>query len=122
MAVVGDADRLHQVLMILLLNARDHTPEGTRITLVLGVEEMGSRHFAVLSVRDDGPGIAPEFLPHIFDRFARGDESRSRAAGSTGLGTANAQAITHAHGGEIEVASESGNTVVTVRLPLAEQE
>jgi two-component system OmpR family sensor kinase len=72
----------------------------------------------VLEVRDDGPGIAPTLLPEIFERFSRGEGSRSRAAGSTGLGLAIVAAVITAHGGRIDVHSRAGETVFTVRLPM----
>jgi two-component system, OmpR family, sensor kinase len=113
--VPGDPARLHQVLANLLTNVRSHTPDGTTATTRLRAEG-GS---AVLQVVDDGPGIPPALLPHVFERFARGDASRSRNAGSTGLGLAIVHAVIGAHGGHVEVASEPGRTVFTVRLPHA---
>ncbi len=112
--VPGDAARLHQVLTNLLTNARVHTGAGTVVTVRLGVD--GAE--AVLSVTDDGPGIPVEFQPEIFERFARGDTSRSRKGGSTGLGLAIASAVVRAHRGTIGVASAPGHTEFTVRLPL----
>lgn len=109
----GDAARLHQVLTNLLANARVHTGAGTVVTL--SVEVDGDD--AVLRVADDGPGIPAEFLPEIFQRFARGDTSRSRKGGSTGLGLAIATAVVRAHRGSIAVTSEPGRTEFTVRLP-----
>ncbi|WP_431357760.1 sensor histidine kinase [Streptomyces lydicus] len=73
----------------------------------------------VLEVQDDGPGIPAALLPHVFERFARGDASRSRAAGSTGLGLAIVQAVVAAHGGTVGVSSVPGRTVFTVTLPTA---
>ena len=67
---------------------------------------------------DDGPGIDPELLPTLFERFVRGDGSRSRAAGSTGLGLAIVKAIVEGHGGAITVSSVPGDTRFTVTLPL----
>ncbi|MFC9427238.1 sensor histidine kinase [Streptomyces sp. NPDC056987] len=113
--VHGDASRLHQVLVNLLANARTHTPPGT--TVVARVRRDGGS--VVLDVRDDGPGIPPALLPHVFERFARGDASRSRAAGSTGLGLAIVQAVVTAHGGTVAVESVPGRTVFSVRLPYA---
>ncbi|GIF67555.1 sensor histidine kinase [Asanoa ishikariensis] len=115
--VAGDGPRLHQVLANLLANARTHTPPGT--TVVTGLEARNDT--AVLTVTDDGPGIPAELQGEIFDRFARGDSSRSRAAGSTGLGLAIVAAVVGAHRGEVTVASEPGRTAFTVRLPLFDQ-
>jgi two-component system, OmpR family, sensor kinase len=113
--VSGDAPRLHQVVANLLANARTHTPAGTNVTVRLTAD--GDR--AVLTVLDDGPGIPAALLPDVFERFARGDGSRSRAAGSTGLGLAIVSAVVEAHGGSVEVRSSPGATAFTVRLPLA---
>ncbi|MCO7220950.1 cell wall metabolism sensor histidine kinase WalK [Klenkia sp. PcliD-1-E] len=113
--VPGDAARLHQVLANLLANARTHTPAGTTATARLRTED----GWAVLQVVDDGPGIAPRLLAHVFERFARGDSSRSRQAGSTGLGLAIVDAVVTAHGGTVAVASEPGRTAFTIRLPRA---
>jgi two-component system OmpR family sensor kinase len=111
--VTGDAVRLHQVVANLLTNVRTHTPEGTTATLQLRVE--GGT--AVLQVIDDGPGIPAALQPHVFERFARGDASRSRAAGSTGLGLAIVSAVVAAHDGSVAVTSRPGCTEFTVRLP-----
>ena len=110
--VTGDPARLHQVLANLLANARTHTP--ARTTVTVGVATEG--RYAVLRVADTGPGIPDDLVPHLFERFARGDTSRSRTAGSTGLGLAIVQAVMTAHGGSVEVDSEPGRTVFTVRL------
>jgi two-component system OmpR family sensor kinase len=115
--VSGDEARLHQVVANLLANARTHTPSGTRVTV--GVRPAGADGRAVLTVSDTGPGIAPDLLPDVFQRFARGDESRSRHAGSTGLGLAIVSAVVAAHGGSVEVASEPGSTTFRVHLPVA---
>jgi two-component system OmpR family sensor kinase len=112
--VVGDAARLHQVLANLVTNARTHTPGGTTVTTALA---RGPGKAVTLTVTDNGPGIPPEVLPNIFERFARGDTSRSRAAGSTGLGLAIVAAVVAAHHGTVDVASQPGATVFTVTLP-----
>ncbi|MGW4524554.1 sensor histidine kinase [Amycolatopsis sp. NPDC004378] len=114
--VLGDVQRLHQVLANLLANARTHTPPGTAVVTSLARSADGS---AVLTVTDNGPGIAPDLLPDVFERFARGDSSRSRTAGSTGLGLAIACAVVVAHHGTIEVHSRPGRTEFAVRLPVA---
>ncbi|MQY20281.1 sensor histidine kinase [Nocardia macrotermitis] len=112
--VLGDVARLHQVLANLLTNARVHTPPGTSVLATLQVDTDS----AVWTVRDDGPGIPATLQPEVFQRFARGDSSRSRHAGSTGLGLAIVAAVVKAHGGEITVDSEPGRTEFKVRLPL----
>ena len=111
-SVVGDEARLQQVLVNLLANARTHTPAGTSVMTSLS-EESGS---AVLTVSDDGPGIPADLLPEVFERFARGDSSRSRRGpaagqnGGTGLGLAIVSAVVKAHDGRIDVRSEPGRT------------
>jgi two-component system OmpR family sensor kinase len=112
--ITGDEHRLRQVLVNLLANAGKHTPAGTTVTASLARED----GCAVLAVADDGPGIPPALLPTVFERFARGDGSRSRKAGSTGLGLAIVAAVVASHGGQVWVTSEPGDTVFTVRLPL----
>ncbi|MGB1226214.1 MAG: sensor histidine kinase, partial [Mycobacterium sp.] len=112
--VAGDEARLHQVLGNLLANARNHTPPGTSITTSLNVGEDAD---VVLAVVDNGPGIPARLVPEIFERFARGDSSRSRLGGSTGLGLAIVHAVVRAHDGEIEVHSVPGRTEFVVRLP-----
>ncbi|PZE74250.1 cell wall metabolism sensor histidine kinase WalK [Curtobacterium sp. MCBD17_019] len=111
--VLGDAARLHQVVVNLVTNARTHTPDGTRITVGIATGPEG----VDLTVRDTGQGIDPAFLPKMFERFARADSSRSRTAGSTGLGLAIVDAVVQAHGGVVSVRSVPGDTVFTVRLP-----
>ncbi|HEU0190436.1 MAG TPA: HAMP domain-containing sensor histidine kinase [Mycobacterium sp.] len=111
--VIGDAARLHQVLTNLLANARVHTGAGTVVTTRLRAD--GTQ--AVLSVIDDGPGIPEQLQPEIFQRFARGDASRSRKGGGTGLGLAIVSAVVKAHQGTIGVHSAPGQTEFTVRLP-----
>jgi two-component system OmpR family sensor kinase len=110
--VSGDAGQLHQVVMNLLTNARTHTPPGTTVTTSLSIQDRE----VVVTVADDGPGIPSELQPEVFERFARGDSSRSRAAGSTGLGLAIVAAVVGAHGGTIQLSSQPGNTVFTIRL------
>ncbi|MFF8697136.1 sensor histidine kinase [Streptomyces sp. NPDC015144] len=117
--VQGDPTRLHQVLVNLLANARTHTPPGTTVTT--RVRPDAGRARVVLEVEDDGPGIPSGLLPHVFERFARGDASRSRGAGSTGLGLAIVQAVVAAHGGRVAVESVPGRTVFAVHLPATEQ-
>ena len=110
---IGDQSRLHQVLVNLLANARTHTPPGTTVLCGLRSDNDGS----VITVTDNGPGIPTHLQPEIFNRFVRGDSSRSRAAGSTGLGLAIVAAVTAAHGGSVSVDSQPGMTRFTVHLP-----
>jgi two-component system OmpR family sensor kinase len=111
-----DDSRLHQVVMNLLANARTHTPPGTVVTTAL----RRTADEAIIEVRDTGPGIDDELAPKVFERFVRGDSSRSRASGSTGLGLAIVAAVVEAHGGRAEVESKPGMTVFRVILPLGE--
>ena len=111
--VRGDASRLAQVLANLLANARTHTPPGTAVAIVVATEPGAAR----VRVVDQGPGIAPDLLPHIFERFARGSTSRSRQNGSTGLGLAIVHAVVAAHHGTVTVTSSPGRTEFAVCLP-----
>ena len=111
--VSADAARLQQVLVNLLGNARTHTPPGTTVTA--RVQRRGT--WLCVDVEDNGQGIPAELLPHVFERFARGDSARSRATGSTGLGLAIVQAVATAHSGAVTVDSVPGRTVFTVHLP-----
>jgi signal transduction histidine kinase len=112
-----DPDRINQVLSNLASNALRHTPKGGRIDL--SAEASGTA--ILLKVGDNGRGIAVEDLPHIFDRFYRGDKSRQQnESGESGLGLAIAKSIVEAHGGRISVASQPGNgATFTVSLPQA---
>jgi two-component system OmpR family sensor kinase len=112
--VTGDAARLQQVLTNLLANARVHTAPGTVVTTRLSSEPTQT----VMQVIDNGPGIPAGLQSEVFERFARGDSSRSRKGGSTGLGLAIVSAVVKAHNGSITVDSAPGHTEFTVRLPL----
>jgi two-component system OmpR family sensor kinase len=118
--VHGDAQRLHQVLTNLLANARTHTPPGTTVTARVARDGSGDAPGILLQVQDDGPGIPAGLQRQVFERFARGDASRTRAAAasgnSTGLGLAIVRSVVLAHGGEVSVDSVPGRTVFTVRL------
>ncbi|MEU1301788.1 sensor histidine kinase [Streptomyces shenzhenensis] len=111
--VSADAARLQQVLVNLLGNARNHTPPGTTVTA--RVRRRGP--WLCIDVEDNGQGIPAPLLPHVFERFARGDSARSRSTGSTGLGLAIVQAVATAHGGAVTVDSVPGRTVFSVHLP-----
>lgn len=113
--LAADANRLHQIVANLLTNARTHTPAGTTIhTAVTSTEQS-----VEISVTDNGPGIAPEILPQVFERFTRAEASRVRTAGSsTGLGLAIVKAVVKAHDGQVWVDSEQGvRTAFHVLLP-----
>jgi signal transduction histidine kinase len=116
--VCGDRDRLKQVVLNLIANAIKYTAEGGKVTVNLS-KESGQAEF---SVKDTGMGIASEDLPHVFERFYRGDKSRSRGKDGAGfgLGLSIAYWIVRNHGGDIEVKSKlhRGSTFM-VRLPLA---
>jgi two-component system, OmpR family, sensor kinase len=111
--VTGDRARLHQILANLLANARTHTPAGTRVVTSLRPEGALVR----LSVSDNGPGIPDVLQSTVFERFTRGEESRSREKGSTGLGLSIVAAVGQAHGGRVEVDSRPGDTTFSVLLP-----
>ncbi len=112
-----DPERMAQVLGNLVSNALRYTPTGGQVTLAAGVDAAG----VTLRVQDNGAGIAPEHLPHIFDRFYRGDESRQHGEGESGLGLAIAKSLVEAHGGSIAAESTlGGGTTFTIRLPAHE--
>ncbi|GAA0205825.1 HAMP domain-containing sensor histidine kinase [Cytobacillus oceanisediminis] len=112
--VPGDALRLHQAVTNLLGNASRHTPPGTVVTARLRLPDADH---AVVEVHDDGPGIGPDLLPVVFERFTRGDSSRTRESGGAGLGTSLVAAIAEAHGGTVAVTSEPGSTTFGITLP-----
>lgn len=114
-AISGEADRLHQLVLNLLENAIKYTPGGGLITVAL--RQNGA--MATLEIRDTGIGIAVNDLPHVFDRFFRADPARARDSGGTGLGLSIALWIAKQHGGGIDLVSELGQgTIATARLPL----
>jgi NO-binding membrane sensor protein with MHYT domain/CheY-like chemotaxis protein/nitrogen-specific signal transduction histidine kinase len=115
--VLGDPGRLHQVMWNLLSNAVKFTPSGGSVRVTLGREGED----VVIRVSDSGIGIAPDFLPHVFDRFRQQDASISRQHGGLGLGLSIARQLVELHGGTISVASpgELGGATFTLRLPLA---
>jgi two-component system, OmpR family, sensor kinase len=113
--ISGDRDRLRQVVDNLLANVRAHTPPEAPLHVSVGHESRS----AVLVVADGGPGMGPEQLEHVFERFYRADHSRARVTGGAGLGLAIVQAVVAAHGGEVGVESDpERGTTVTVRLPV----
>jgi heavy metal sensor kinase len=114
--VLGDPDRLKQLLLNLVSNALKYTPEGGTVILSLSRDAQ----FAFVTVEDTGIGIPEADLPHIFDRFYRVDKARARAMGGTGLGLSIAKWIVDAHGGQLSVVSTVGEgSTFTIQLPLA---
>ncbi|SDJ46535.1 two-component system, OmpR family, sensor kinase [Frankineae bacterium MT45] len=111
----GDEASLRQLIVNLVANAVQHTPSGTTVTVSLARQDQS----AVAMVCDDGPGIAPEFLPHVFERFARGDASRGRGGGEGGLGLAIVAAIARAHDATVSVESRPGRTCFTLTIALS---
>lgn len=112
--VRGDRDRLEQALQNLAANALRYAPSGSTITL----DARREAEFAVLSVADEGPGIPPEHLPHVFDRFFKADASRAfdQGTGGSGLGLSIVKAIVERHGGNVSVDSAPGGTIFRLNL------
>lgn len=116
--VLGDRAQLHQMLANLLSNARVHTPAGTTVTTAIATAaDADGTEYVEVTVTDDGPGIDRELLPHLFERFVRADKSRSRQAGSFGLGLSIVASIVETHSGTIRASSGAGSTSFSIRLP-----
>lgn len=116
--VRADRDRLHQLVSNLLSNAHVHTPPGVTVTTAIARHQADAdTPYAELTVTDNGPDIDPELMPHLFERFVRGDKSRSDGAGN-GLGLPIVASIVEAHGGSVTAESGGGRTVFRVRLPM----
>lgn len=114
--VIGDVDRLKQLILNLVDNALKYTPQGGRVTMSLSKKD----GMAEIVVADTGIGIPPADLPFIFDRFYRVDKARTRLHGGSGLGLSIARWIAQAHNGDIHVKSEAGvGSTFTVMLPIA---
>jgi two-component system, OmpR family, sensor kinase len=112
-AVLGDRDRLRQIVDNLLANVRLHTPPASPAHVSVGRQDGR----AVIEVADSGPGLTADDLDRVFERFYRADESRSRANGGVGLGLSIVAAVARAHGGTVDVSSEAGNGA-TFRIEL----
>jgi len=118
--VRGDYKQLEQLVSNLVDNALKYGAPDTPVTVELSRDD---REMAVLTVRDQGEGIAPEHLPHLTRRFYRTDPGRSRAAGGTGLGLAIVKHIVERHRGRLDIASRQGEgTTVTVRFPMVAED
>jgi two-component system sensor histidine kinase BaeS len=114
LVVAADRERLGQVLRNLLTNAVTHTPEGGTVSVATRRDGAG----VTIAVRDTGPGIAPDHLPRIFDRFYRADPSRARATGGSGLGLAIVKQLVEAHGGEVRAENgPGGGAIFSFTLP-----
>ncbi|HVJ47738.1 sensor histidine kinase [Desulfitobacterium sp.] len=112
--MLGDENKLRQLLVILLDNALKHTPAQGKIFVHLQQQNGNT----LIQVRDTGEGISPEHLPHLFDRFYRADKARSKQTGGSGLGLAIAEGIVKGHQGNIKVDSKLGQgTFFTITLP-----
>jgi two-component system, OmpR family, sensor kinase len=115
--VRGDEDRLRQVIGNLLANVRLHTPPSTAVEVALAARDGG----AELRVSDHGPGVEPEHVEHVFDRFYRADTGRSRDTGGAGLGLSIAASVAHAHDGTIAYSNtEGGGATFTLTLPASD--
>ena len=126
--VLGDEAALRQILTNLLANARVHTPAGTRVTVSLTRVPQGAEpakgaptsSMVTLRVADDGPGIPAEIRDRVFDRFVRGDSSRTRDGhGSSGLGMSIVESLARAMGGSVRLVDSEKGTVIDVTLPAA---
>jgi CheY-like chemotaxis protein len=113
--VIGDRDRLQQIVWNLVSNALKFTPKGGRVEVVLK-DEGGDAHIEVI---DSGIGISAEFLPFVFDRFRQADSSMSRRHSGLGLGMAIVRHLVELHGGTVSVSSPGENQGTTFRLSLA---
>ena len=112
--VRGDSNRLRQVVWHLLANAIKFTPRGGSVDLTLETNDQ-----ACITVRDTGPGIDPEFLPMVFDRFTQADSSPTRVSGGLGVGLSLVRELVERHGGEVKVSNApGGGAIFLVRLPL----
>ncbi|HEU5103310.1 MAG TPA: PAS domain S-box protein [Roseiflexaceae bacterium] len=119
-AMIGDPDRLQQVVWNLVSNAVKFTPSGGRVQMRFAIAE----HLAQLTIADTGQGISPEFLPYVFDRFRQAESTSTRAYGGLGLGLAIVRHLVEMHGGTVHAESPGPGhgATFTVRLPIVEDE
>jgi two-component system sensor histidine kinase BaeS len=111
--ISGDPHRLEQALENLVANAMRHAPRGSEVAMLASLVPEG----VCLAVRDTGPGIPPEHLDHVFERFYKADPSRAATREGSGLGLSIVKAIVQRHGGEIRVTSRPGHTLFSMILP-----
>jgi signal transduction histidine kinase len=111
--IVADPDRLDQAISNLVANALRHTPSGGTIDLDATVADGGCR----ITVVDSGRGIAPDHIPHVFERFYKVDASRTSGLAGSGLGLSIVKAIVERHGGTVSVTSQPGRTAFAITLP-----
>jgi two-component system OmpR family sensor kinase len=115
--VIGDEARLRQVVGNLVTNALTHTPPQARVTVRLS-QDAADPEMVVVTVSDEGPGLAPDDAARVFERFYRADASRTRAAGGTGLGLSIVASLVAAHGGRVDLDTAPGRgATFAVRLP-----
>ncbi len=113
--IAADRHQLTQALTTIINNALRHTPTTDRLALACGIDDTTVR----IRIADEGPGIEPEHLAHLFERFYRADTGRERSAGGSGLGLSIAEGIVTAHHGQINAVSTLGEgTTITIELPL----
>ena len=120
--LTADRHRLEQILTNLIDNAIKFNQPGGKVTVRAerGMEREGSQKWIQIVIEDTGPGIGPEHLPRVFERFYRVDQARSREAGGTGLGLAIVKHLVRAHGGEVTASSEVGaGSSFIVQLPVS---
>lgn len=121
--IVVDADRISQVLYNILVNAIRYSPSRERVQVTTNIMENKEQQFLKISIEDNGPGISPEDLPYIFDHFYRGDKSRDRKSGGSGIGLAIVKQLVENHGGQVQVESLVGRgSVFHVLLPVEQAE
>lgn len=117
--VVVDADRISQVFYNILVNAIRYSPCMGQVWVTTTIEEFSERQWLKVSIADNGPGITSEDLPHVFDHFYRGDKSRDRKSGGSGIGLAIVKQLVENHGGQVTVESILGvGSIFNVLLPV----
>ncbi|WP_378955962.1 sensor histidine kinase [Pelosinus sp. sgz500959] len=117
--VIVDNDRMNQVFYNILVNAIRYSPVEGQVQVVTSIQDKENSQWLIVSIQDNGSGIAAEDVPYIFDHFYRGDKSRDRKSGGSGLGLAIVKQLVEIHGGQVAVTSQVGKgSLFEVRLPL----